>query len=68
MRVFSVISRYSPFPPFWEPRLGHYTAVTWPRGAWRHAYLQRTEEEQTWVVRVLLRASRLGRVPKDWAF
>ena len=43
-------------------------AVAWPRGAWRGAYMQRTADEQKWLERALLRASRLGRVPRDWVF
>ena len=65
--VRKCIARRNPdaFFRYWEPRLGRYAGVTWPRGAWPGVYLQRTDAEHKWLQRVLLRASRLGRVPRD---
>ena len=60
------ITRRNPaaFPLTWGPRLGRYAGVAWPRGAWPGVYIQRTDEEQKWLERVLLRASRLDRAQR----
>ena len=46
------------FPGKWEPRLGAYAGLAWPRGAFSGVRLQCTPEEDAF----------LERVPRDWAF
>ena len=64
------ITRRAPlaFPGKWEPRLGTYAGLAWPRGAFSGVRLVCTPEEEAFLERARLRAARLGRVPRDWAF
>ena len=57
------------FPGKREPRLGAYAGLAWPhQGAFSGVRLLCTPEEDAFLERTRMRAARLGRVPRDWAF
>ena len=54
------ITRRAPlaFPGKWEPRLGTYAGLAWPRGAFSGVRLVCTPEEEAFLERARLRAAR----------